>query len=159
MEKKAFRHLRNVTGPTAMKNSVSLIVPKAGPARWGNFNHTTLVQATLLREHTNDTVEAKLVEGMVRSALTLDPLAGISVILLGTNLETKTDSNGWFSLRVEKPSATDKLIVAAPGFNTAQVAVKDEDFVHVNLSLTQPANGTSKRWKLTKLFWFKKRGR
>jgi hypothetical protein len=138
-----------------MKNSVSLIIPKPGRAKWGNFNHTTLVKAELFRAKENDKTVAKTIEGIVRSSLDLSVLAGISVKLKGTNLEAYTDENGWFSMIIEKPSAHDIIVFTAVEFNTVQVPVANEDFLHVNLQLVeQKKEFKRKSWTVRNFFSF-----
>lgn len=138
-----------------MKSSVSLIIPKPGIARWGNFNHTTLVKAELFRAKINDKAVAKTIEGIVRSSLDLSALPGITVKLKGTNLEAQTDVNGWFSMIVEKPTANDILVFTSCGFDTLQVAMANEDFLHVNLKLAElKAEPKKKRWTVRTLFSF-----
>jgi len=137
-----------------MKNPVSLTIPKPGIAKWGNFNHTTLVRAELFRGHGNDKVSVKTIEGIVRSAYDLSTLEGISVKLNGTNLEAQTDSNGWFSILIEKPAASDALVFSSSGFNTTHLSIKDEDFLHVNLTVAEQKIQPSKRWTLKTFFSF-----
>lgn len=137
-----------------MKNPVSLTIPKPGLAKWGNFNHTTLVRAELFRAERNDKAAVKAIEGMVRSALDLSALEGISVKLKGSNLEAQTDSNGWFSILIEKPSANDVLVFTSTGFNTELLVIKDEDFLHVNLKVAEQKIQPSKRWTLRSFFSF-----
>lgn len=138
-----------------MKNPVSLTIPKPGLAKWGNFNHTTLVRAELFRGSENDKVAVKSIEGMVRSAHDLSALPGISVKLKGTNLEAQTDSNGWFSMLIEKPSSTDILVFTSAGFRTTHLAIDNEDFLHVNLKVAEQEK-TSRRSRLKQFFSFKK---
>lgn len=138
-----------------MKNPVSLTIPKPGLATWGNFNHTTLVRAELFRGSENDKVAVKTIEGIVRSAHDLSALPGISVKLKDTNLEAQTDSNGWFSMLIEKPSANDILVFTSTEFDTAQLCIKDEDFLHVNLKVSEPATASKQFW-LREFFSFKK---
>lgn len=136
-----------------MKSSFSLIIPKPGMARWGNFNHTTLVKAELFRAKINDKALAKTVEGIVRSSRDLETLAGISVKLKGTNLEAQTDANGWFSMIIEKPTPNDMLVFTFAGFDTLQVAMGNEDFLHVNLKLAeQKTELKKKRWTVRNFF-------
>lgn len=138
-----------------MKNPVSPILPKPGLAKWGNFNHTTLVRAELFRD-VHDNVSVKTIEGMVRSAHDLNPLPGISVKLSGTDLEALTDENGWFLIVIEKPSVADVLIFTSANFKTTQVAFNNEDFLHVNLKTTEHVNvkETRKPWKFSALFFW-----
>lgn len=93
---------------------------------------------------------------MVRSSHDLNPLAGISVKLMGTNLEALTDSNGWFSIIIEKPSATDVLIFSSADYKTMQVTIDNEDFLHVNLKTAElvKVNQAPKRWILSMLFFW-----
>jgi len=138
-----------------MKNSVSLIIPKPGIAKWGNFNHTTLVKAELFRAKGNEKAVAKTIEGIVRSSLDLSVLSGISVKLKGTNLEAQTDSNGWFSLIIEKPVPSDILVFTSSGFHSAQVSLAEEDFLHVNLKadlVPVEKKQDVKRWRLSSFF-------
>lgn len=128
-----------------MKSSVSLIIPKPGIAKWGNFNHTTLVKAELFRAKINDKAAAKTIEGIVRSSQDLSVLPGISVKLKGTNLEAQTDMNGWFTMIVEKPTANDILVFTSTGFDTLQVSMTNEDFLHVNLKLAEEAKASNKK--------------
>lgn len=138
-----------------MKNSVSLIIPKPGIAKWGNFNHTTLVKAELFRAKGSDKTITKTVEGIVRSSQDLSALSGISVKLKGSNLEAQTDVNGWFSLILEKPTANDILVFTAAEFNTLQVSLANEDFLHVNLKLVeQKKDVKKKRWAVRSFFSF-----
>lgn len=139
-----------------MKNPVSLTIPKPGLAKWGNFNHTTLVRAELFRGSGKDNVAVKMVEGMVRSSHDLNPLAGISVRLMGTNLEAVTDQNGWFSMLIEKPTQTDILVLTSAEYKTLHVTIDNEDFLHINLKQAEAANvkQTPKHWILSALlFW------
>lgn len=137
-----------------MKSSFSLIIAKPGIARWGNFNHTTLVKAELFRAKTNDKTAAKIVEGIVRSSQDLETLAGISVKLKGTNLEAQTDANGWFSIILEKPMASDVLVFTSAGFDTLHVPA-NEDFLHINLKLAeQKKESNKKRWAVRNFFSF-----
>lgn len=138
-----------------MKNPVSLTIPKPGLAKWGNFNHTTLVRAELFRGSENDKVAVKTIEGIVRSAHDLSALAGISVRLKGTNLEAQTDSNGWFSMLIERPSVHDILIFTSAGFRTTHLALDNEDFLHVNLKVEEQEKISSGS-KLKKFFSFGK---
>lgn len=138
-----------------MKSSFSLIIPKPGIAKWGNFNHTTLVKAELFRAKTNDKAAAKTVEGIVRSSLDLSVLSGISVRLKGTNLEAQTDVNGWFSMIIEKPTANDILVFTYAGFDTLQVSMAYEDFLHINLKLAEHATEPKRnRWAIKTFFSF-----
>lgn len=138
-----------------MKSSVSLILPKPGVAKWGNFNHTTLVKAELFRAKINDKAAAKTVEGMVRSSQDLCSLSGIAVRLKGTNLEAQTDENGWFSMIIEKPTPNDILVFTSAGFDTLQVSMANEDFLHVNLRLAEQKNESKKkRWTVRNFFSF-----
>ena len=135
-----------------MKSSFSLIIPKPGLARWGNFNHTTLVIAELFRAQSTDTVVTKTVEGIVRSSQDLSVLSGISVKLKGTNLEAETDANGWFSMIIEKPTPNDILVFTSSGFDTLCVSA-NEDFLHVNLKLTErKKERRRKRWSVRSFF-------
>lgn len=135
-----------------MKSSFSLIIPKPGLARWGNFNHTTLVKAELFRAQSTDTVVTKTVEGIVRSSQDLSVLSGISVKLKGTNLEAETDANGWFSMIIEKPTPNDILVFTSSGFDTLCVSA-NEDFLHVNLKLTErKKERRRKRWSVRSFF-------
>lgn len=135
-----------------MKSSFSLIIPKPGLARWGNFNHTTLVKAELFRAQSTDTVVTKTVEGIVRSSQDLSVLSGISVKLKGTNLEAETDANGWFSMIIEKPTPNDVLVFTSSGFDTLCVSA-NEDFLHVNLKLTErKKERRRKRWSVRSFF-------
>lgn len=139
-----------------MKNPVSLTIPKPGLAKWGNFNHTTLVRAELFRGSGKDNVAVKMVEGMVRSSHDLNPLAGISVRLMGTNLEAVTDHNGWFSMLIEKPTQTDVLVLTSAEYKTLHVAIDNEDFLHINLKQAEVVNvkQSPKHWILSALlFW------
>ncbi len=137
-----------------MKSSFSLIIPKPGIARWGNFNHTTLVKAELFRAKTNNKATAKTIEGIVRSSQDLSVLPGISVKLKGTNLEALTDVNGWFSMILEKPTANDILVFTSSGFDTLHISA-NEDFLHVNLKLAeQKKESIKKRWTVRNLFSF-----
>lgn len=137
-----------------MKSSFSLIIPKPGIARWGNFNHTTLVKAELFRAKTNDKTAAKTIEGIVRSSQDLSVLPGISVKLNGTNLETMTDVNGWFSMILEKPTPNDILVFTSTGFDTLRVSAS-EDFLHVNLKLAeQKREIKNKPWTVRNFFSF-----
>lgn len=138
-----------------MKNPVSLTIPKPGLAKWGNFNHTTLVRAELFRGNGHDKVAVKTIEGIVRSAHDLSALEGISVKLKGTNLEAQTDSNGWFSMLIEKPSSNDILLFTFSGFKTIQLTIENEDFLHVNLKLAEQEK-VSTRSKLKQFFSFQK---
>jgi hypothetical protein len=138
-----------------MKNSVSLIIPKPGIAKWGNFNHTTLVKAELFRAKGNDKTVAKTIEGIVRSSQDLSALPGISVKLKGANLEAQTDINGWFSLILEKPTVNDILVFTAVEFNTLHISVANEDFLHINLHLAeQKKEAKKKRWAVRSFFSF-----
>lgn len=138
-----------------MKNPVSLTIPKPGIAKWGNFNHTTLVRAELFRGYGNDKVAVKAIEGIVRSAHDLSALEGISVKLKGTNLEARTDVNGWFSMLIEKPSANDILVFHAAEFSTLNVVVAGEDFLHVNLKLAEKKREPEKKiWTIRNFFSF-----
>lgn len=138
-----------------MKNPVSLSIPKPGLAKWGNFNHITLVRAELFRGNKNDNVAVKTIEGMVRSSHDLNPLTGISVKLMGTNLEALTDENGWFSIMIEKPSINDVLIFASADYKTLQVPVANEDFLHVNLKAAELVTvQTPKRWTFRSILSF-----
>lgn len=138
-----------------MKNSVSLIIPKPGMAKWGNFNHTTLVKAELFRAKGNDKTVAKTIEGIVRSSHDLSVLAGISVKLKGTNLEARTDENGWFSMIIEKPSVNDIMVFTASEFNTLHVPIASEDFLHVNLQLMEQKKEVQKKsWTVRNFFSF-----
>lgn len=135
-----------------MKSSFSLIIPKPGLARWGNFNHTTLVKAELFRAQSTDTVVTKTVEGIVRSSQDLSVLSGISVKLKGTNLEAETNANGWFSMIIEKPTPNDILVFTSSGFDTLCVSA-NEDFLHVNLKLTErKKERRRKRWSVRSFF-------
>ena len=137
-----------------MKSSFSLIIPKPGIAKWGNFNHTTLVKAELFRAKTNDKAAAKTVEGIVRSSQDLSVLPGISVKLNGTNLETITDVNGWFSMILEKPTANDILVFTSSEFDTLHVSA-NEDFLHVNLKFAeQKKESKKKHWTIRNFFSF-----
>lgn len=128
------------------------MIPKPGIARWGNFNHTTLVKAELFRTKTNDKTAAKIVEGIVRSSQDLSVLSGISVKLKGTNLEAKTDMNGWFSIIIEKVTANDILIFSSIGFDTVHVSA-NEDFLHINLKpAEQKKESNKKRWTVRNFF-------
>lgn len=123
-------------------------------AKWGNFNHTTLVKAELFRAKTNDKTAAKTIEGIVRSSQDLSALPGISVKLNGTNLETITDVNGWFSMVLEKPTANDILIFTSSEFDTLHVSA-NEDFLHVNLKLAeQKKESQKKNWTIRNFFSF-----
>ncbi len=136
-----------------MKSSVSLIIPKPGIAKWGNFNHTTLVKAELFRAKVNDKALPKTVEGIVRSALDLSPLPGVSVKFKGTNIEAQTDCNGWFSMIIEKPTTNDILVFTSAGFDSLQLSVNDEDFLHVNLKhIEQKKDYKHKRWTISNFF-------
>jgi hypothetical protein len=139
-----------------MKSSFSLIIPKPGIARWGNFNHTTLVRAELFRGKINDKAVAKTVEGIVRSSQDLSALPGISIKLKGSNLEAQTDVNGWFSMIVEKPTVNDILVFTSTGFDTLQVSMVNEDFLHVNLKLAEQkkSEANTKRWTVRNFFSF-----
>lgn len=138
-----------------MKSSISLIIPKPGIAKWGNFNHTTLVKAELFRAKTNDKAAAKTVEGIVRSSQDLSTLPGITVRLKGTNLEGQTDVNGWFSMLIEKPTPNDILVFTSEGFDTLHVLMASEDFLHVNLKLTElKREPKKKRWAVRNFFSF-----
>lgn len=138
-----------------MKSSISLIIPKPGIAKWGNFNHTTLVRAELFRAKINDKTVAKTVEGIVRSSQDLSVLPGISIKLKGTNLEAQTDVNGWFSMVIEKPTVNDMLVFTSAGFDTLQVSMVNEDFLHVNLKLAeQKPESQKKRWTIRNFFSF-----
>lgn len=137
-----------------MKNPVSVLIPKPGIARWGNFNHTTLVKAELFRAKVNDKTAVKTIEGIVRSSQNLEALAGISVKLKGSHVEAQTDVNGWFSMIIEKPMATDILVFTSSGFDTLSVPA-NEDFLHVNLKLTeQKHSAAKKRWTVRTFFSF-----
>lgn len=137
-----------------MKNPVSVFIPKPDLARWGNFNHTTLVRAELFRAKTNDKTVGKTIEGIVRCSHDLETLAGISVRLKGTNNQTQTDSNGWFSMIIEKPVSNDVLIFTSAGFDTLLVPIH-EDFMHVNLKLAEPKPvPQKKRWTIHNFFSF-----
>jgi hypothetical protein len=138
-----------------MKSSFPFIIPKPGIARWGNFNHTTLVKAELFRAKTNDKTAAKTAEGIVRSSQDLSVLPGISVTLKGTNLEAQTDENGWFSMIIENPTANDTLVFTSAGFNTLHVPMANEDFMHVNLKLAEQEHQSKrKRWSVKNFFSF-----
>jgi hypothetical protein len=138
----------------AMKSSFSVIIPKPGIARWGNFNHTTLVKAELFRAKTNDKAAAKTIEGIVRSSEDLSVLPGISVKLNGTNLEAITDVNGWFSMILENPTANDILVFTSIGFDTLHVPA-NEDFLHINMKLAeQKKESKKKRWTVRNFFSF-----
>lgn len=137
-----------------MKNAVSLTIPKPGIAKWGNFNHTTLVRAELFRGK-GDKAAVKTIEGIVRSAQDLSALEGISVKLKGTNLEAQTDSNGWFCISIENPATADMLEFTSTGFSATQLSIKDEDFLHVNLKLAeQKKENKKKRWAVLNFFSF-----
>jgi hypothetical protein len=147
-------HLNHITSLKSMKSSFSIIIPKPGIAKWGNFNHTTLVKAELFRAKINDKTAAKTIEGIVRSSQDLSALEGISVSLKGTNLEAQTDVNGWFFMIIEKPSANDILVFTSSGFDTLHVTA-DEDFLHVNLKLVEQKTGSKKkRWAVRNFFSF-----
>lgn len=139
-----------------MKNQVPITLPKPGIAKWGNFNHTTLVRAELFRGNRHDNVAVKTIEGMVRSSHDLNPLAGISVKLVGAAIEALTDENGWFLIVIEKPSLTDVLVFTSVDYKPMHLSVAQDDFLHVNLKAAelvhvQPA---CKRWTLRSFLSF-----
>lgn len=137
-----------------MKSTFSLLIHKPGLAKWGNFNHTTLVKAELFRAKSNEKSVAKTVEGIVRSSQDLSALPEISVKLKGTNLEAQTDVNGWFSMIIEKPTTNDILVFSSAQFDTVQLSA-NEDFLHVNLKLTdQKKEFKKKRWTVRSFFSF-----
>lgn len=124
-------------------------------AKWGNFNHTTLVKAELFRAKGNDKTMAKTIEGIVRSSLDLSVLPGISVKLKGTNLEARTDENGWFSMIIENPGVNDIIVFTAAEFNTLHVPVASEDFLHVNLQVVEQKKESKKKsWAIRNFFSF-----
>lgn len=130
-----------------MKNPVSISVLKPGLAKWGNFDHTALVRAELFRGVRNDHT-VKKIEGMVRSSHDLNPLAGVSVNVMGTDLEAITDENGWFCIVIEKATHADVLVFSSPDYKAMHVPVTQEDFLHVNLKEAEhvTAQQAPKRW-------------
>jgi TonB-dependent starch-binding outer membrane protein SusC len=63
------------------------------------------------------------VKGKITDARTVDPMAGVSVIVKGTSVGTVTDSNGEYSIRVNSSPAT--LQVSFIGYVTKEVQVSN----------------------------------
>jgi len=79
--------------------------------------------------------ETRVVTGKVTGAEGLQPLAGVQVIVKGTNIGTLTDGEGNFRLNV--PASATTLVFTYIGFQTVEVPVSGE----VTVTLEQQAIG------------------
>lgn len=127
-----------------MKSAFSVTIPNSILEKWENFN--------LVRPHSNNTVIAKTVEGIVRSAEDLSTITGVTILLKGAQTSTKTDSNGWFSITIEKPGASTILTFSFPGLKTVHALVSSEDFLHINLKVDREPGVKTNHWKISNLF-------
>ena len=64
------------------------------------------------------------VNGKVRDADGVSPMAGVTVLVKGTSLSTITTRNGKFSIQVNKDKAI--LVFLYPGYNSAEVKVTND---------------------------------
>ena len=62
---------------------------------------------------------------------TSNPLAGVSVVVKGTNLGTNTDSEGKFRLGVPQSATT--LVISFIGFATQEVEIPVSNYVETSL--------------------------
>ena len=60
-----------------------------------------------------------------------DPIAGVSVVIVGTKIGTLTDKNGNFKLRIDKPGTS--LMIYSVGYKRQQIDLKDEKSLKIVL--------------------------
>ncbi|MFD0793103.1 SusC/RagA family TonB-linked outer membrane protein [Mucilaginibacter litoreus] len=73
---------------------------------------------------------ATAIRGNVKDAASGQTLPGVTVKIKGTNAGTVTDANGNFTINAE---ATDILQFSYLGYDMAEIAVKDKDYIDVRL--------------------------
>ena len=94
-----------------------------------------LVALTLLAPAALGAQEGRSVSGRVTVEDGAQPLAGVQVMVKGTNVGTLTNQEGSFTLRV--PAGATTLVFTYIGYRTTEVPIQDE----VNVSLQREAIG------------------
>lgn len=77
-------------------------------------------------------IKAQSVSGMVRDSATNQPLAGVSIVLVGSSEGTKTNDNGSYLLNVPGPDAV--LAFSFIGYQTQRVTVGSKTNINVSLA-------------------------
>ncbi len=75
--------------------------------------------------------QTRSVSGMVSDQSDGNPLAGVNIVVKGTNLGTSTDTNGRFTIDV--PNTANTLIISFVGYTTQEVQIPAGNFVAVSL--------------------------
>jgi len=82
-------------------------------------------------EDQKESTETFLVKGKVFDDSTGEPLPGASVIIMSTTTGTVSDSNGEFSLELDKAKV--QLVISYVGYKTHSVEAKDGKYLEVRL--------------------------
>ena len=76
--------------------------------------------------------QGKIVSGRVTSDGNNSPLAGISVLVKGTNIGVSSDAQGRYSLTIPKANAT--IVFSFTGYTTQEIDVSDKKVVNVQMA-------------------------
>jgi CarboxypepD_reg-like domain len=83
------------------------------------------VASAQTRSEKTDVKTEQLITGIVRDSDDPQPLAGVSVMIKGTQTGVLTDEEGHFSIRVDVPKY-DMLVFSFIGKKTTEISIKDK---------------------------------
>lgn len=140
-QKSQYRFLyNNDLLPKGMTVTISVkqeTVPDIIKTILSNSGLTSRVLANKLIAIGNQVQQIKTITGIIRDS-TGRPLAGVSVLIKGTNIGTSTDANGNFSIDAADDAV---LIVSYIGYNTREIPVNG--LLHLNIILHSAVTGLS----------------
>jgi hypothetical protein len=108
-----------------------------------------------------DTVQVKVIRGVVKSADDGITIPGVNVLLKGTTNGTATNADGQFSITVSNPQPTDSLEFSFIGFESASININESNELTVEMKLDTVTLGETvivggyqvKRFGLRNLGW------
>lgn len=85
--------------------------------------HKTIMLGKVINEQSKSDTAVKKITGIVYNETGITPLAGVNIMLKGTEIGTSTDNEGKFSLTIDDPSHNDTLQFSLIGYHLIERSI------------------------------------